>query len=397
MTQPRELGFSRILHAGLQALVPAAAVITLLAGPATRAVAQGASFFHPVPAASAISVEKNVAYMQAAGKDVVMDVYRPAGSAGTRLPVLIFVNTMAARSQRDHGIYTGWASAATAHRLVAILPDAAPEFGAGLDALLAHLRTHADRLGVDPERVAVYAASGNVVSALPKLMEPGLSGVHAAVLYYGAASVTSFRLDLPLLFVRAGLDRPAVNRDLDGLVALALQQNAPVQLLNLSGGHHAFEMLDDNDATRGAIDATLRFVTATLDRRYQSSLRAGIPGARAAGAMASGDFAAAAALYGRMVTARPADNRLRLSYGEALLGAKRYREARSQFDGLKDARLGPRDLGLPAARAALADGDPDNALTWLKTIPRQFLPARIAEDPDFAPLRERADFKALFP
>jgi hypothetical protein len=37
---------------------------------------------------------------------------------------------------------------------------------------------------------------------------------------------------------------------------------------------------------------------------------------------------------------------------EALLGAKRYREARAQFDRVKQiGGAGPRDLGLPAARA----------------------------------------------
>ena len=41
-------------------------------------------------------------------------------------------------------------------------------------------------------------------------------------------------------------------------------------------------------------------------------------------------------------------------------------------------------------------GDADAAVGWLNTIPARFLPASIAQDPRFAPLKDRADFQALF-
>ena len=369
----------------------------MLAAFAGPVMAQTPTFYYPLPSASAVHVRKDVTYSTTGGREVKMDVYRPAAAAaGARLPVLIFLCTLADRPQRQHPIYQGWASVATTRGLVAINPDAAPDFAAGLDALLDHVRRNADELRADPERVAVYAASGNVFRAFRVVQDPRRTGIKAAVFYYGSSESTSFRRDLPALFVRAGLDRPALNQELDDLVAAGLRANAPVRVLNHAGGHHAFEILDDDDATRDAIDRTLEFVKAAVEPRYHAALDAQIPEAEAAGAMASGDFAAAAQRYQGMVEKRPDDARLRLSYGEALLGAGRHQEARAQFDRLKGAGLGPRDLGLPAARAAIADGDAAGAVAWLKTIPKRFLPPEIASDPAFQSLRDRPDFKELF-
>jgi len=75
-----------------------------------------------------------------------------------------------------------------------------------------------------------------------------------------------------------------------------------------------------------------------------------------------------------MVAARPDDARLRLSYGEALLGSGQAAAACSEFDTLRDRGLGYRDLGRPAARACMQKGDPDEAITWLRSIPPRYLP-----------------------
>ena len=180
------------------------------------------------------------------------------------------------------------------------------------------------------------------------------------------------------------------------LATLAQTQNAPVTLLNYPGGHHGFEIVDDEDATREVIDTTLEFVKRATSPTYQASLRRGMPEATAAAAVASGDFASAARSYAELVKAKPDDARLRLSYGEALLGASKFAEACAELDKLKGKGLGPRDLGLPAARACLQKGDADAAIGWLKSIPQRYLPRDIEKDPAFAPLRDREDFKALF-
>ena len=274
-----------------------------------------------------------------------MDVYRPRNAAGKTLPVLVFFN-IATGAQRSNTFYRSWAEIAASNDFVAILPDLRNDsFESDLDALLTHLTANAASLGADRERIALYAGSGNVYRALPLVQNPARSAIKAAVLYYGAAPVTAFRRDLPILMVRAGLDRPPVNRAMTDLATLAASQNAPVTLLNYPGGHHAFEIVDDEDATRDVIDSTIAFVKRTTAPAFQASLRRGLPEATAAAHVSTGNFGAAASAYAELVKAKPDDARLRLSYGEALLGASQFAAACSELEKLKGKGLGPRDLG----------------------------------------------------
>ncbi len=85
----------------------------------------------------------------------------------------------------------------------------------------------------------------------------GFACVEAAVIYYGSVNIQSFRRDLPLLWVRAGLDSERTNAAIASASSLALSQNAPVTLLNHPSGRHAFVGRDGNAATRAIIEQTL--------------------------------------------------------------------------------------------------------------------------------------------
>jgi dienelactone hydrolase len=353
--------------------------------------AQEIRVFYPAPPASAVAVSKDQAYGA-----LQMDVYRPANAAAKTLPALVFFN-IASGAQRSNFFYKPWAEIAASRDLVAILPDLRDDsFEKDFEALIAHLTANASSLGIDRDRIALYAGSGNVSRALPLVQNPKQTAVKAAVMYYGSAQVSEFRRDLPILMVRAGLDRPPVNRAIADLATVAANQNAPLTLVNYAGGHHAFEIVDDEDATREVIDTTIEFVKRTTAPAYQTSLRRALPEATAAAQVAGGKFAAAAASYAALVKARPDDARMRLSYGEALLGASQFAEACTELEKLKGKGLGPRDLGIPAARACMQKGDAEAALAWLKSIPQRFLPRSLEKDPVFAPIQNRPEFKALF-
>ena len=355
------------------------------------AAAQDMTFHYPAPPASAIDVSKDQPY-----GGLQMDVYRPRNAAGKALPALVFFN-IASGAQRSNTFYKAWAEISASKGFVSILPDLRFEsFEKDFDALIAHLEANASRLGIDRDRIALYAGSGNVYRALPLVQNPKQTTIKAAVMYYGSAQVSEFRRDLPILIVRAGLDRPPLNRSLAELITRATNQNAPVTVLNYAGGHHAFEIFDDEEATRDTIDGTIEFVRRTTAPAYQASLRRGMAEATAASHVMSGNVAAAAASYAALVKAKPDDARLRLSYGEALLGASQFAEACAELEKLKGKGLGPRDLGLPAARACMQKGDAEAAIAWLKTIPQRFLPPEVEKDPIFAPIRNRPEFKALF-
>lgn len=365
------------------------ALFALTIGVATNTtVAQEPRFLYPAPAPGVVTVRRDVPI---GARGLLMDVYRP--SSGGRAPALIFFSTGA----RATAFYASWAQTAASKGIVGIVPDLRPDSGRGdFQALVAHVTAHAADYGIDPEALAVYAGSGNVSTAFPIVEDPTSTAIKAAVMYYGGANIQQFRRDLPLLYVRAGLDRPDVNTTIITLASRALSQNAPVTVLNHPTGHHAFEIVDDDSSTRDVIDRTLEFIKRATAPAYQIALRAGQREATAAAHVATGNFAGASMIYRELVAAKPDDSRMRLSFGEALLGDAKYREACAQFEQLKGKGLGPRDLGLPAARACARNGDLDAALAWLKSIPSRFLPRSVENDSSFASLRSRADFRALF-
>jgi len=143
----------------------------------------------------------------------------------------------------------------------------------------------------------VIAWSGNVSAGLPIVEDPQRKAIKAAAIYYGSADVPQVRLDLPVLFVRAGLDQPLSNQSFDRTIAAGMAANAPWTVLNYPGGHHGFDVLDDNDLSREIIEETFRFAQLAISDSHQSALHGGLAEATAAGAMFTESFARATALY----------------------------------------------------------------------------------------------------
>jgi Tetratricopeptide repeat/Dienelactone hydrolase family len=362
---------------------------------ATSAFAQDMRFFYPAPPASTFQAINDVQYGTSGTDPLRLDVYRPAGT-GVH-PTLIFSN-LAYGPQRSGTFYVTWAQIAASKGITAIVPDLRAEsYSDDMTKLLEYLTSEGSAArGIDRDAIAVYAGSGNVSRTLPFVENPRAKAIKAAVMYYGAADVQQYRTDLPILFVRAGLDRPALNLAITRIVSEAVTQNAPWTLLNHPGGRHAFEIRNDDDATRRIIDDTLAFVKAATSPSYQTALRNALAEATAAGHVTAGRSAEAVTAYAALVKNRPDDPTLHLAYGEALLADKQFAVACAELEKLKGKSLGPRDLGIPAARACFQKGDVDAALAWLRGIPPQYRP-NLLDDPMFASIREREEFKALFP
>ena len=372
------------------------AALSLLLALAPNAARGQDNFFYPAPAPGTVTVSKDVPYAETASIKLLMDVYRPAKTAGNA-PALVFFNQAAGDQRRAFTFYVRWGETAASRGLVGIVPDLRQQNSAeDFRLLIAHLTSHAADYGFDRDAIAVYAGSGNVFTALPVVEDPAHTAVKAAVMYYGTANVKTFRPELPLMLVRAGLDRPAMNARLGDLAAAAIAQNAPVMLLNHPAGAHAFEIYNDDAMTKAVIDQTIDFVRLATSPAYQLALRAGIPEATAAGYVSAGNFRAAAAAYAKLVASNPDNARLRLSYGESLLGDAQFAAACDEFEKLKGKGLGPRDLGLPAARACALKGDAERAIAWLQSIPERFRPMDAQNDAAFASLQNRTDFQALF-
>ena len=362
---------------------------------AAGASAQDMRFFYPAPPATTFQAIKDVQYGTSGADPLRLDIYRPAGP-GVH-PTLIFSN-LAYGPQRSGAFYVNWAQIAASKGITAIVPDLRAESYVDDMVKLLDYLTSDDSVahGIDRDAIAVYAGSGNVSRTLPFVQNARSKTIKAAVMYYGAAEVKEYRADLPILFVRAGLDRPALNQAITRIVSEAVTQNAPWTLLNHPGGRHAFEIRNEDEATRRIIDDTLAFVKSATSQSYQTALRNALAEATAAGHVTAGRSAEAVTAYASLVKNRSDDPTLHLAYGEALLADRQFAAACAEFEKLKGKSLGPRDLGIPAARACFQTGDVDAALAWLRGIPQQYRP-NLLDDPMFASIRERGEFQALFP
>jgi dienelactone hydrolase len=375
---------------------------------ATEAQAYGA--FYPEPPAGMIQKLSNVQFAADDTLRMLMDVYRPAKGSGA--PALILYTLYAAPEKpgREANEWLrSWARMAAARGIVAILPDLRAEPGTGnasgpgrargadFQRLVAHLSAHAREYGADPERIAVFAGSGAVAAALPAVQDPQQLAIKSAVMYYGGpgANVTTFRLDLPLLYVRAGLDSQGINAEILRLATLAATQNAPLTLVNHHIGQHGFEGRNNDVPSRQIMDQTIQFVKLTTDPAYRAALQPRQLDALAAGQMSARNFGAAAQTFAQIMQQRPGDNGVRVSYGTALLADKQYDAACRELRAISPPEYGAL---LPGTGACVRANDPDAAIALLKSVPQdwvRFAASRLQSDSVYAPLWPGSDFRAL--
>lgn len=247
----------------------------------------------PLPPADEVSVETGRIYATRDGDDLALDIYRPARPAPGPLPAVLLVHGEPLDDwpdPRSWGQNRSWGRLIAAAGLAAIVFRHRMVAKAGLDGAAEdvaearrHVMEHADQLGIDPDRLALFGISFGVpFAAGAALRQPGVA---CLVCYYGdldlrhhvgaapaeALAAHSPQVALeggavppPLFMVREGRDRPERNANIDAFVATALAANAPLTLVNLPRGTHGFDVLDDTPDTRDAVAATLAFLRTHL-------------------------------------------------------------------------------------------------------------------------------------
>ncbi len=253
-----------------------------------------------LPGDEGVTVRRDVVYASPGRADLTMDLYLPPGKKGDTLPpaVVLVAGYPDPGYERFLGCrFKEMGSSVSWGRLLAASGMAAVAYtnrdpAADLHALFGFLRSRAPELGIDGERLGLWASSGNVPLALSLLMEPGDGGPRCAALCYGymldldgstrvAEVARTFRFanpaegrgldDLPrqtpLFIARAGRDEtPGLNESLDRFVAAALARNLPVTLVNHPDAPHAFDLVHDSETTREVIRRILAFLTHHLRR-----------------------------------------------------------------------------------------------------------------------------------
>jgi acetyl esterase/lipase len=256
-----------------------------------------------LPAMQQVTVLKDVAYTGAGGEALAMDIYRPPDSQRSEaMPAVLFVigypdpgmRRIFGCPAKDIGAYVSWAELVAASGMVGVTyTNGNPVEDLG--AALRHLSDQASTLGIDRNRLGIWACSGNVPNALSLLIEEpgrhlkcaalnygymfefdGFTGVRDAARTFGFSTPSVGRRagdlphDLPIFVSRAGSDEmPGLNRSLDRFVSDALAENLPLTVVNHHHGPHAFDTADDSAASRDIIRQILTFFHAHLavDRR----------------------------------------------------------------------------------------------------------------------------------
>lgn len=248
---------------------------------------------YQTPGMDAVTIRRDVEYRSNDASALTMDIYYPPDSkSGARTPAVVFVSgysdvgfqKMLGCKLKEMGSYISWGKLTAASGLVAITYSAV-EPTADLHALLQYVRQNAAGLGIDENRIGVWACSGNVPNALSVLMQEANDYLKCAVLCYGlmldldgstnvaqaakmfgfvnpseGKSVNDLPQDLPLFIARAGQDNPQLNEMIDQFLAKALSRNLPVTFANHHVAPHAFDVMHDSDASREIIRQILAFI-----------------------------------------------------------------------------------------------------------------------------------------
>lgn len=244
-------------------------------------------------------VRRDLEYRATDGGALTMDLYLPPHPPGAaRLPAVVFVlgySDLGAQAYfgckfKEMECFIGWARATAAAGLAAITYTTGKQPAADAETLLRHLRENAASLGIDENRIGLWACSGHGPNALSVLMREAPGKLKCAALCYpllldlegttsvaeasktfgfvnpGAGkSVDDLPSDTPMLLVRAGRDEiPGLNATLDRFVAAAVRRNLPISLVNHPPAPHAFDLMHDSDASRRIIRQVLTFLQLQL-------------------------------------------------------------------------------------------------------------------------------------
>jgi acetyl esterase/lipase len=253
---------------------------------------------YTLPGVDAVTVRRDVPYRVAEAGALTMDVYYPPDArSGERLPAVVFVlgysdiggQSILGCKFKEMGSFISWAQLVAASGMVAITYTNGKDPAADVHALLQHLRQSAESLGVDGDRIGLWASSGHVPNALSVLMEEPPGSIQCAALCYGlmldcgstivadaakvwrfvhpaaGRSVADLPPETPLLIVRAGRDEmPRLNEAMDLFLAQAVASNRPITFVNHPTAPHAFDILEDSETSREVIRQILAFLRSHL-------------------------------------------------------------------------------------------------------------------------------------
>jgi acetyl esterase/lipase len=249
-----------------------------------------------LPMMDQVRVRKNVVYKAADGVPLTADFYTPPGSGPVERPAVIFIHGgpiphNLLTPPKEWGIFASYGQIIAASRMVGITfnhrfygGDRLADAQSDVDDLVGYVRENAISLGVDKDRIAVWAFSGGGPFLTRLLREPP-PYISCIVAYYAVLDLRAMRAPgstiadevleryspvanmasgdkqiAPIFVARAGLDNPVLNESIERFIREAVARNVMVDFCNHPGGRHGFDVLDDNDRSREIIRRTIDFI-----------------------------------------------------------------------------------------------------------------------------------------
>jgi dienelactone hydrolase len=210
------------------------------------------------------------------------DIYLPAEQ--TAAPVTILVHGGPMREQpvappRQWPVFRGYAAALVGRGIAAAMFDhallrsldyaaAAAQLAGAIDAARAHP-------SIDADRVALWFFSGGGPLASEALRNPP-SWLRTVLLSYPLlrplGDVAGFSPEselsaagrLPIVLTRVGLEFADLAAAQNDFVGAALSQGINLTVIEVPNAHHAFDVADDTDESRRALEQALDFVKERL-------------------------------------------------------------------------------------------------------------------------------------
>ena len=248
-----------------------------------------------------VRIKKDVVYKSAANLELKMDVYSPPNlSKGEKRAAVFFIHggTQLENSPKDWGVFQSWGKLVGASGMIGVvfthrMGFPVPEFAlaeSDLTAAINYVRSNADTLNVDKDRIALVAFSaGGPLLSVPMRDAPpfvrGLVGFYSFLdvqqsemhrrgidnaeilkkyspLSYLAPNVVKLP---PILIARAGLDEiPGLNAAADRFITEALSKNVAIEVMNHPAGVHGFDNQTDDSRSREIIRRSLDFLRSNL-------------------------------------------------------------------------------------------------------------------------------------
>jgi dipeptidyl aminopeptidase/acylaminoacyl peptidase len=254
---------------------------------------------YSVPGMEDAQARKDITYKSVGDTELKLDVYHPPDTTQRqRLPAVLLVHgdwpADIIGLSKDLGVYVSMGQLVVSARLAAVnfnhrsterltkLYDAAGD----VRDLIEYVRGNAGELGIDGDRLCIWAFSAGMPVGMWAAMRDAPHYVRCIVAYYGVMDLQQFRDQIPAqvpddhlrdfsalhyvsnnpngiaptLIAKAGQDSRGLNESIDRFVEAAREKGLPVEMMIHEKGQHGFDTLADDDRSREIIKRTLEFI-----------------------------------------------------------------------------------------------------------------------------------------